>query len=167
MASHLHQRVSHSGGRRDGSARSGVHVCQRRRICRGGHRRRARHQSCRASPVVFLFGRQRLPGRSGEVPRRAATMGAPDARPVWSHRTTRAATPLSYADGREHAHCAAAGYQHRARGTAGDGGGPRRDTVAPLQRPRRSAGTPHRSVSEDCAAHATGDRVGNRCHQHR
>ena len=60
------------------------------------------------------------------------------------HQPAGAAAALPHADGRQHAHRAAARQQHRPRRAAGAGGGARRDAVAAHQRPRRGAGAADR-----------------------
>ena len=70
-----------------------------------------------------------------------------------------AAAALSHADGRQHAHRAAARQQHRPRRAAGAGGGARRHAVAPHQRPRRGAGAADRGVGAHRAPDAADHRA--------
>jgi methylmalonyl-CoA mutase N-terminal domain/subunit len=74
------------------------------------------------------------------------------------HQPARAASCASHADGRQHAHRAAARQQHRPRRDAGAGRGARRDAVAALQRPRRGAGVADRGVAGSRCARSRSSR---------
>ena len=78
----LDQRLPHPRGRLDGGAGGGVHARQRHRLRRGGARGRPRRRPARPAAVVLLRRAQRLHRGDREVPRRAAAVGAPHARPL-------------------------------------------------------------------------------------
>ena len=78
----------------------------------------------------------------------------------------RRAAALPYPDGRQHAHRPAARQQHRPCRGAGAGRGARRDAIAALQRPRRSAGAADRRGGADRAQDAADDRRRNRRAEH-
>ena len=85
--------------------------------------------------VVLLQRPQQLPRGDREVPGGAAAVGAHHARSLRRDQPARAAASLPHADRRQHARGPAAQQQHRAGRDAGDGGRPRRNPVAALQRP--------------------------------
>ena len=111
----LDQRLSHSRGGMHGGAGGRVHAGECDRVRAGGDRCRARRERVRPAPLVLLQLPQRFPRGDREVPRRPAALGAHHARPVRRHEPARAAAALPHADGRQHAHRAAAGQQHRPR----------------------------------------------------
>ena len=83
----LDQRLPHPRSRIDGGAGGRVHLRARDGLRAGGDRRRARRRPLRPAAVVLLQRAQRLPRGGREVPRRAAAVGAPDARSVRRRRT--------------------------------------------------------------------------------
>ncbi len=124
---------------------------------RGPRRRRVRP----AAGLLLQRPQQRLPG-GGQVPRRAADVGADHARAVRLDEPEVADDALPHPDRRRDAGGAAAREQHRARGPAGLRRGVRRHPVAAHQRLRRGAGAAHREGRPDRAAHPADHRRTSR-----
>ena len=119
----------------------------------------------RAALVLLQRAQPLLPG-GGEVPGRAALVGAHHARAVRRNESESAGAALPCPDGRLDADGAAAGEQHRARRDPGVVGCRRWCAVDSHQRLRRGAGL---AVGARCAnrvAHATVARARGRWYRH-
>ena len=160
---HLHLRLSHARGRLDCGAGSGLHAGQRHDLRAGRDRRRTRCGQVRAAAFVLLQRAQQFSGRSSEVSRGPAHVGAHHARSFRRQECQIADAALPHSDGRLNPDRAAAGEQHRPHRAAGHGGGAGRNAVAAYQFVRRSAGVADRAVGAHRAAHAADHRLRIGC----
>ena len=97
---HLDQRLSHPRSRLDRRSGTGLHLRQRHRLYRGGHRGRVDGGFLRAPALLFLQLAQRFSGGNRQVPRRAPHLRALDARPLRRPRPALRDAALSRADRR-------------------------------------------------------------------
>ena len=144
LQSHLDLRVSHAGGGGDGGAGVGVHVCERPGICAPCAIRGTQRQRFRAADLVLLRGLHRPVRGDRQVSRRPPAVGAAHEGAVQRQRRRRSA-PVPYADGRRHAHGAAAPQQRGPRRHSGDGRRAWRHPVAAHEFLRRSVGASDRA----------------------
>ena len=147
-------------------AGAGVHAARRHRVRAGRRRRRARRGRVRSADVVLLQRPQRLLRRDREVPRRAAHLGARDARAVRRERRAIAEAALPRADRRRLADGAAADEQRDAHDAAGAFGGARRHQLAAHQFAGRSAGAADGRGGDAGPSNAADSRARNRRGRH-
>ena len=134
----------------------GIEYVQARDRGRAGRRR------LRRALELLLQRAQQPPRRSGQVPRRAAAVGAHHARALRRAEPQELDAALPHADRGQHADGAAAAEQHRARGLAGARRRARRDAEPAHQQLRRGAGAAQRAKRGDRAAHAADHRARER-----
>ena len=125
LAPDLDLRLPHPRGGLDGAAGARLHAQGRVHVRRVGARARARRRRLRAPPLVLLQRPHRLLRGDREVPRRAADLGARDARHLRRPARGVAADALPHADRGRLADGAAAAGQHRPDRDRGAGGGAR------------------------------------------
>ena len=142
----LDQRLPHARGGSDRGAGDRVHARERHRVRAGGAGRGPEDRRLRAASIVLLRVPYALLRGDREVPRGAADVGADHDRAVRGEGSAERDAAVPHADGRRHAHGAAAAEQHRPYGARGDGRGARRHTVAAHQLVRRGAGAARPSV---------------------
>ena len=100
MEHHLDQRIPHSRGRIDRRTGSGVHFRQRHRVHRGGaDGGPGDRRFCPAALVLFQRAQQ-FSGGDRQIPRGAAALRAPDARPLRRQESQVDDAALSRADRR-------------------------------------------------------------------
>ena len=126
-------RLSHSGGRIDGSAGTRVYSARWNRIRRLGHRTRTSSRFICAPPEFLLQRAQRFLRGDRQVSRGAEDLGVCDARSLRGSRRTQLEAAFPCADRRMFAHLAAAPEQHCADRHSGSGRGSRRMPVAAHQ----------------------------------
>ena len=163
----LDLRLPHPRGGGDGAPGARLHLRERARVRARGEGGRARSRPLRRAAVVLLRLPLRLPRGGGEVPLRAAAVGAAHEGALRRHEPEGAAVPLPRPDGRRDPHRPAAGQQRGARGAAGARRRPRRLPEPAHERARRGPRPAHRGLGPARAAHPAGGglRVGRRRHR--
>src|SRR5207248_9569497 len=142
----LDLRLPHPGGGLDGGAGARVHARERDRLRVRRARGRPLARRVRRPPLLLLQRPQPLLPGGGEIPRRAAALGADHARPIRRDQSEGACAALPCADRGLDPDGAAAGEQRRARRDPGAVGRRRRCAVAAHERLRRAGGRADRAA---------------------
>ena len=158
---HLHLRLPHAGGRRDGRPGARLHAGRRRRIRARRRRGGPRHRRVRAAAVVLLGDRHELLHGDRQDARRAPAVGEADQDRVRAEGRQVARAAHALPDQRLEPDRAGPVQQRDAHLHRGAGGDARRHAVAAHQRARRGDRPadrflrPHRP--QHAAVHPAGD----------